>query len=428
MKHLIWAILAATTLQACAALNMQPRVTRRYASATFLPAAVPAPAVDLSVFATTVPRSGTETVITNLSDRGQAELIRAMVSRTQTAQTLAEAMAYPVRRPTPLPGLRDLTELSRRLVFSIDNGSVQPADRVSTARIRVILRDSARFTGWDRITTRFDTVDLGKISTDQSRSVGAELGLELPVLSAAPSLNVSSENALHEEVALRQRRVALTGALGDGVAVLTQQGAAGIDLMGNVTADFQLSAKRHSDQQLIVGEYPQASGLPECAAGPRLQSQMVRVPQPNAISADVYLDYVLRRVVRGQATVTESDDAVVFEPGRDSVMNVIVVPGDMLQPAAFTLKVGAGSDRDPTLHVTGVPSGINAGAVTLRFPTYENAMGMLAWLRGCKASAVGYTLTVGFGGPVLTESDLGRMYVWRDPLAPPVATSVGQHP
>src|ERR1043165_4798954 len=119
MKRIILALLAATTLlQGCAALG-KPQVTRRYASATFLRPAVPVPAVGLTVFATSVPRAGTETVITNLSDRGQAELIRGMVARTQTAQSLAEAMAYPVRRPTPLPALRDLTELSRRLVFSI---------------------------------------------------------------------------------------------------------------------------------------------------------------------------------------------------------------------------------------------------------------------------------------------------------------------
>lgn len=423
MKRAVLAVLfTAVAAQACAPLSLSPRLTRRYAARAFAQADPTTPPVRLSVFATAVPRSASETVITSLAERGQAEMVRAMALRAETPQSIAEAMALPIRRPVPVPGQRDLTQVTRRLVFSVDNESLEPADRISMARIRVVLGDGARFTGWDRITTRFDTVDLGSIEAGQSHEVGAELGLTLPVLSAASSVSSSAGSTLNEEVNLRQRRVALTGALAEGHAVLSQQGASGIDLTGNVTADFEIAARRLSDPRVTVAEFPQAGGRPNCEAGPRLQAQWLRVPASGPVRANVYLDYVLRRVTRGGETVSESDDVVVFTSGRDSVMNVVVVPGDALEHAVFQVRMRTGvgaQPGDPMVLVTGIASGTTPGPVSLEFAGYADAMGMLAWLRGCEGRAAGYTLSLQGSGRTLSKAEVEHLYIWRFPLQPP---------
>ena len=342
-----------------------------------------------------------------------------MAARTQDGgtQAMARALAIPIRSASATPSFRDLTRISRRLVFSLDNRSPGPANRISEARIYVYPLDGTRFVSWNRIENDYQTVDLGKLNLSQERSASAELGLALPVLSATPSVSASAGSTLQEETLLRQRRTALTGALTPRQAMLLQQGGTGIDLTGNVTADFELAVPRGGDQTVFVASLPAV-----CEQQPSFDRQTLRYPAKSAVPGrdtlgpetvlfGVELRYVLRDVLRGHETLVEGDDSVVFREGVSRVDTVAVIPSEALRFAVFELRM---HDTGTVMIQGATPGGTAERVAPLQFATFEEAAAMLTWMRHCKVAAVVFPLTV--EGRRLQGDDAQRLHVWRTPV------------
>lgn len=419
MKRLVTVLLLSmqAALGACGALRgSDSMVLRRYTSQTRV--MEDTPRVKITVFALPVPApAAAERGITNLSPDAQAELVKVMATRTPDGgpQGLAEALAIPIQGTSSTPSFRDLTRISRRLVFSLENQSAGAADRISEARIYVRPADSTRFVSWNRIENDYQTVELGKLNLTQERSSGAELGLTLPVLAATPSVKASAGSTLQEEMMLRQQRTALTGAITAGHAMLLQQGGIGIDLTGNVTADFDLVVPRGDERTVFV-----APTLPDsCAQRPTFNRQTIRYPAARTIGADtlplpvklnVELRYVRRVVQRGHETMMEGDDHVVFKEGVDRVDSVVVVPGEMLRAAVSEIRL-----NDTTVWIEGATqSGTIDRVAPLQFARFEDAAAMLAWMRRCEVGAVQHPLFAGLRP--LSGKDALRMNIWRVPL------------
>jgi hypothetical protein len=404
------------TLAGCASLNGgNSTVLRRYASHTRVTDSLPN--VKITVFALPVPAAAAaETGITSLASDAQAEMVRMMASRTLDGgpQGLVQALAMPIRSAGSTPTFRDLTRFSRRLVFSLDNQSPGPANRISEARIYVRPVNGARFVSWNRIENDYQTVELGKLNLTQERSASAELGLTLPVLSAAPTLSASAGSALQEEMMLRQRRTALTGAITPGEAMLLQQGGLGIDLTGNITADFDLVVPHGGDTTVFV-----AALAASCDERPSFPRQTIRYPAPELqgpdtvpyniwLSAD--LRYVLRDVRQGGETMAEGDDHVVFREGTTRVDSVVAIPWEMLRIAVYELRMG-----DTTVFIQGATqSGTSDRIAPLQFARFEDAAATLAWMRRCEMPKVGFPIFV--AGRRLTGDEAEDMTIWRVPL------------
>ena len=395
-------------------------VTRRYAAQTEVRDETPT--ARISVFALPVPAApATETALTSLGAEAQAELVKVMAARTQSggAQSLVQALATPIRGASATPSFRDLTRFSRRLVFSLENQSSGAANRISEARIYVRPAAGTRFASWNRIENVYETVDIGKLSLSQERSAGAELGLAIPVLAATPALNASAGSTLQEEIQLRQRRTVLTGVLGPEEAMLLQQGGTGIDLTGNVTADFEFVVPHGGDETVFIPSLPAACEQPsfnrQTIRYPARSSRAVRAAEQDSggldtVRVDVELRYTLRDVPRGHSTITESDDHVVFRRGADRLRGVAVLPAEALRFSVFELRMG-----EKTILIQGATqSGTTERTVPLQFANFEDAAAMLAWMRRCTMGKVGHPLFA--GARELAGDDAKQLSVWRRPV------------
>jgi len=204
MRTPIKLILVGALVELCGCASFmrpQPVVLRRYVTQQRAQAADSS--VKITVFALGVPATpAPPTNITNLSTDAQAELVKALATRTPNGGpgALAQALAVPIQAASSEPSLRDLTHISRRLVFSLENKSPGEASRISKARIYIDPLDGTRFAGWNRIENNYQTLELGKLSLSQERGATASLGLTLPVAAASPSVGASATNTLQEEV------------------------------------------------------------------------------------------------------------------------------------------------------------------------------------------------------------------------------------
>lgn len=394
-------------------MKPKPVVHRRYSAYTRVKQDTPN--VSLTVFAVPVPQSpAAETAITSFAGDAQAEMVKAMASRTANGgpHGLVQALAMPIRRTSSAPSFRDLTRISRRLVFSLDNESPGPANRISEARIFVEPRNGVRFVSWNRMENDHQTVELGRLSMSQERSTSAEVGLTLPVLSATPSVSTSAGNTLQEEILLRQQRTALTGALLPHRAMLLQQGGTGIDLTGNVTADFELVVPHFRHKTVFLASLPDA-----CESLPSFDRQTIRYVTPtrrdsllDTIRVDVQLNYLLRDVLRGHETTMEGDDSVVFRVGSYRVDSVAVLPAEALRFSVYELRL-----RGETVFIRGATaSGTEKKTDPLQFVTFEDATAMLAWVRRCNMKGVSFSLL--HQNRSVTPNDWREMHVWRTPV------------
>jgi hypothetical protein len=399
-----------------------PKVTRRYATHAFVHEDTPS--VKITVFALPVPPAPPEeTGLTDLGPQAQAELVKVMAERTRDggARDVVQALALPIEGTSSAPSFRDLTRLSRRLVFSLDNQSWGPANRISQARIFVQPMQTARFLSWNRIENVYERLEVGRLSLSQGRSASAELGLTLPVLGAAPQVSGGAETTLSEEVTLSQQRVVLTGAMSPDSAMLLQQGGAGIDLTGNVTADFTFAVPAGEDTTVFIPLLSPLSGdsaadRAACEQRPDFARQTFRFAlQSGAGPADVAfhirLEYVLRDVPRGHSTLTESDDAVVFRTGRAMAQSV-VVPGEALEFEVFQLQI-----RDTTLYIRGATqSGTATRQAPLEFGAFDDAVAMMRWMRGCTVAKVGRPVLLGRDGMQVPPGRENDIHIARVPM------------
>lgn len=407
------------TLTGCAFLTGKPAplVHRRYAAFGYLEKKdePKEPEVRITVFAMPVPAAAPAALgITGLAGDAQAEMVRALERRTRDGGTaaLVQAMALPLRPAGAVTTFRDLTRISRRLVFSVDHRAMNPADRVAEARIAVTPDSGVRFVSWNRMENEYQTVELGKLNLSQERSGTAELGLTLPVLSAAPSASATAAATLQEELMLRQRRTALTGTLRPEEAMLLQEGAPGIDLTGNVTADFELAVPSGGDETVFVPSLPSTCGRPSFDRVTLRYPKVGRRPEggPDTVWLKVVMDYVVRHVRAGHETIMEGDDSVQMRRGSEAADRVVAVPTEALRVSVFQIQ----REKKPVMIRGATRSGTADDVAPLQFATFEEAAAMLAWMRRCGVRAVGHTLLV--NERALGNGAAARMHVWRQPL------------
>lgn len=415
-------LLGSGLLAGCHAPRHAPDPTRRFAGYDSVrhPPSAP-PLVSLTVFAIPVPGGEGPRGILNLTERGQAALVSAIAAKPDGAQPLAEALALPFAPAAGPSRVVDRSVVNRRVVISVENLSEEPGDRVSRARVRIRLPYdsdmSPVFRGWNRVENQYQNIDLGKLTSTQKSTTSAELGLTLPVgpASAAPSISSGSENSLQEEVTIRQRFASLVGTLTPKEATLIQEGYTGVDLTGNVHADFEIALPKF-DELVYAFNYTATAGAPDCGKRPSLRAFVVRRPHwRDAVRAEIELDYTLRRIRNGRSTLIESDDSVTFVRGTYPLRNVLLVPQEDLSVAVFRLLYPAAAAGDPVvLKVEDRTTGGGDPLRDLKLASYEDAFRLLAWLQRCNAAIPGYPLQL--NGRGLTAADVRRLQIENRPV------------
>jgi hypothetical protein len=348
-----------------------PRLTTRYASQ--VPVQLPAGEIQarLAAFSLDVPGASAKTTLLSFSERGQASLIEQLGAKSKDAAELLAKLGAPIKESKEPDREADRTVFKRRVVFSIDNVSPGPADRISTARIRLELDPPAHFQDWTQFATKYETADLGSLKFTQNREV--DLSATVTANSHATG-GAQSKNSdqLEENLKLAQRYISVTGALSPAVAELIQQGAPGIDVAGNLAVDFtiEVDSKEHRDTFSFNPLFDDA-GNPKPPGDVRLTRQTVKyASRPAAdIMAKATLTATIRHVTAGDETFIEGDDEVEFRTGTTVPVGLKLVPKEAIESSVWTLR----DARNQALQIDasgGTPENLQLGsfddAVALR--------------------------------------------------------------
>ena len=156
----------------------KPELTRRYKEAEWKEAQTFDGRVKMSAFVMDAPGDAPKSILEELTPPGQAAFIVAIEKNTQDVNEFIQKIAGKLRKIPDKNAISDTTQLKKRIVFTIEKDmTTRPADRIQ--EIQVILSEimNGSFASWNRISTKYETVDLGKVSL--TKGVQSELGLSI---------------------------------------------------------------------------------------------------------------------------------------------------------------------------------------------------------------------------------------------------------
>jgi len=364
-----------------------PYLTRRHTHASLKIAAPDTEHVTISVFVTDVPPKDVRATLTTLSDRGQAAFVKAIASKSESSKDLLGTLGENLGESPP-PGLiLDKTRFQRRLVLTAERSGpwkYESSDRIHYLRYNLSELSNATFISWDKFSTEYADVDLGKISLSQSISgtAGVNAGpVAGPATPVSASATATASRNLTEELSLRQRRIALTGILRAHEANLLQQGIVGIDLAGNATVDIdvRVTPKENPESVVTIPALKDKNGAWLTQDRIDLAWSYLRIPANTTPVTFKYMaDYLVRHVCWNKRSIIEGDDWVELVSGQTpTVDGTVLVDSDDLKDRVWLI---VNKNRE-SLDIDGPDAG------TLQFASFESARAILDWIRseGTKA-------------------------------------------
>jgi hypothetical protein len=239
----------------------------------------------------------------------------------------------------------DLTVFERRLVFSVENRSPNPGDRLD--RVAMILTPSSpgKFVSWNQFVTKYQTTNLGTIEFTQNRQAGIELNAGASTGGVKGS--ASAVENLKETLNLSRRFVDVTGTLTPTEARIVEDGAFGIDLTGNTIVDFTVRVVNRPGLKeldtLDTFSFPKLfedKEVPLSANTIKFERQTVKFVLPTScqeITASSQLLSTLRRIDRNEATIMEGDDKARYESITSTPRTFTLVPKELLRASVWLL-------------------------------------------------------------------------------------------
>lgn len=310
MRRIVCSAIVLGLLSGCTT----PTLTRHYQVLRASPS--DQPALTLSVFRPNANSQLDAPFITTLAERAQAELIASLANRVpdnDAQKLIALLSAAPAAPQDPCAWARKKATLSRRLVVTVLGDLPHPADRIDRLQFAFTLQPDARtgrlqaaFASWDRFDSAYESYDLGSAKYTQTAK------LDMGKLVDAGGGEAS--RTLEESMKYAVRRMQVGGSLTDGQAILVQEGAPYINLLGSTAATLSLSVKTndrpHPVQVFDLGKdgkaLPDAVGMQPCLA-----SYPASVaPLEAAIDGKA----VVRLVDANDATLSEGDDTIRLMP------------------------------------------------------------------------------------------------------------------
>ena len=285
MKNTV--IMGAIVLGGLAGCEFTGKLTRRYQSvkSTKLPADSISQFVGIGAY--TIEADKLEPIklksVFELSDKAQQEYIKQVSSKEVSSSGLVKSIGMPLEtKEIAKIEILDYTKFKKRIVISVRNLNYWPADRISKVNVIIEFDSAIKLLSCNRLTTEYQTLDLGKISYSNSNSIdltgnlssnlasgiGSSDALKqtYPYVANVPSNGITETNqgntasrnssrgngltakvaasrSFAEEVMLRQRIVALNASIEKNRLSLFQESISGIDLTGNILADLIFEAR-----------------------------------------------------------------------------------------------------------------------------------------------------------------------------------------
>jgi hypothetical protein len=394
LQQSIFAIYACTILVSCGETG---HLTRRYKTVVYnndIPEDTLKKNVQISGFVfdpeskPLAPKS-----IFDLSPQGQKELIKALASKDTKPDLLAK-LASPLSNSKDGPSLIvDHTKFTRRLVFAVIDLSSNQADRITKANIILAVENPIKVVSFDKIITKYESVDLGKLNFSNTTNLGisasAGAGADVGDTSTTASVpasagfgyginaNASNSRVFSEEVNLKQRFVALSGYVTPKSLNLYEESTSGVDLTGNIITEvtFQYvgaEAVRATYQFSNLYDKNNKESKPDSV---KVSEQYQVYPDVNDdISVTFNFGATIRKVIKGDRTTSESDDEIVLKSGTTTTgQSILLVPKKLLVPKFWTVTA-----NDRKLYIK---SPLSDQPGILFFASLDDAEAFTFWLK-----------------------------------------------
>lgn len=423
--------ITAVVLSGC----ISPKLTRHYDSVD--ESSLSSNTLTLSVFLANPKVDEEPPLITKLTDRGQAELIRSVAGKmpdksdaTALLTVLGKAAA---EKPKDCAGA-DRTSLKKRVTMTVLGNFGRPADRIDRLELRFSLPQDApyEFASWDKFDSVYGSYDLGSAKYTQSRkltlgnsntdtkNLANDAGGVVKVLNAG----YEASDGLEEDMKYAIRRLSVGGALQPGQAILVQEGGPYINLLGSSSAVFTLKLKSSGDPLpvYVLGFKDGPKTLPGEVSVARCLVKYPLRSTPLRLAVDGKA--LKRLVVNHHDTISEGDDTVRFESQDFGATTVRITDEEDLKAEFFGLEScqkGPSATTCFRLAIENPYSGNVEDPLTMGTP--DEAAKMRDWLlaniRSDKVPDMVETRRIGLVGP---KTEPGSTPV--PPLTPDIARSL----
>lgn len=403
---------------------VSPRLSNRYHDATFIEQTAPSDLVKVSAFVLDVPPAPGKSFLFELSPQAQSTLVKELAEKTETIEAFMNSLKDGGGEGQSGGAGIDMTKFRKRIVFSVekkmsaDPGEIGPADRVSELLVKLAIPEQARFLSWNRFETKFESVELGKVSAAQSSNAGLEGTMipKSPLLPGTIPLNAGFARNMTEEVSLKQRYVSISGSLNFQKARLYQQGVVGIDLAGNFFVDLDVQSAYDPTRErtfITLGNLKSKAGY---TPAEKLQVEFKKLKfaaSSTPVRCSLDFDFVLRHVVNKGHTVIEGDDEVRFVLGSGRNEFELLGTAD-LRARVFRIishrpNIGEASPYGFILHLTGCKE------APICFASYGMALSFLEWLKETQSTRIGQYALVLNDKP-LAVRDIPGLEIESEPL------------
>jgi len=358
----------------------------------------------------------------NLTDHGQAAYINALSALKPKDADALQANLFPdVSGLDKGPSSIDNTTFTKRLLFTVLSHTPYEADRITKLSIKVHLNPkvtNVKVLTFDKITTEYQTVDLGGISQTGALNLGATANYGVAgkittgtaggttsttvtnpdgssVVTGLPSTTTGSEldpsfgvglsasysNSTTQTVNLKNRYIALTGYIKDDVLTFDEESITGVNLTGNILSDIKFKITDKSDTYTYSVSNLTTDGKP--TDPDKIKVKVVPVYEPGIkgpLTMTVDYDITVRHVINedGRKTISESDDEIAYYTisKKSTAVDLTLENRDDLVVKKWF--IGIGTNALKVTDLVTLDSGI------MYFTSYDNCLAFFRWLKKVK--------------------------------------------
>jgi len=385
-------LIAIGTLGICAC-SPNPKLLRHYD--TLKRTAIENPALKLSAFAVAPKSNPSANMISQLSERGQAEFIKSLLARMvpdAEPKDLLALLSEPYKAEERGCAWADKTNVTRRVAFTLSGDVVKPADRVDSVTVSLSLDPASKvnFVSWDRFDSAYASFNVGTASFKQSRKLTLnrdETNTRSLPMSGGSDVNLlklggEMSDELNESAAYSLRRLSLGGALSKHRAELIQEGGPNVNLFGTAVATLNLRLERQESFQQVFRLTLQKEKKPLAPGDVSVERCAAQFPAINSpIDADL-TGWALFRAVQGNdGTISEGDDTITLSKLSIASTKVELIDSASLDAKLFGLvscKRGEKLQDCDRVEIENAATDSEA----LQFESFANVSAFRGWLLG----------------------------------------------
>lgn len=359
--------------------------------------------VKVSTFASTISEPSPTPPVFKLHDHGQMAFINNSaigIDKSNLKNELNKIIA------SNKDIANDATKFSRtvRVVFSVyrdmELTEKNPADRISRLEIKLSnLPSYMKFVGWNRFSTEYSTVELGKIGIERTQNISTSISPTFSgTLIGSGSVSASNSRKLSEELNVKHRFITISGVIEDNNLTLFQEGISGIDLTGNFSVDLNIEFTPGTEDVHHVAQFGSLRARDgRCNNPSAITMEMSKAWFPsettmtnacsNGIRCELSGKYSLRHVVRGAESIIEGTHDIEVFAGEitPAKSNVTLISSSQIKDEFGKYIIFLRGDPRMRLYIE---HPVTHNNVALYFNTFEQAEEFLRWLQSTKATTV----------------------------------------